>query len=93
MAKNLKKVPRFKNPDEEFEFWSRYDATEFIDMKKSEKVLFPKLKPTTKLVTMRLPIYLIDQLKAIAHKKDVPYQSLVKVILTEEVKQEFKSGV
>jgi len=62
-------------------------------MEKSERVMFPKLKPTTKPVTLRLPVYLIDQLKALAHKKDVPYQSLVKIILTEEVKEEFKTGV
>jgi len=91
-VKNLKKLPKFKNPDEEFEFWAKYDATAFVDMKKSERAMFPKLKPTTKLVTLRLPIYLIDQLKALAHKKDVPYQSLVKVILTEELKQEIKTG-
>jgi len=91
MRKNLKKVPRFENPDEEFEFWAKYDATGFVDMKKSKRVIFSKLKPTTKLVTLRLPVYLIDQLKVIAHKKDVPYQSLVKIILTEEVKEELKA--
>ena len=90
--KNLERLPRFKNPNEEFEFWAKYDATEFVDMKKSKKVMFPKLKPTTKPVTLRLPVYLIDQLKAIAHKKDVPYQSLVKIILTEEVKEKLKTG-
>jgi len=93
MIKNLKKLPKFKNPDEEFEFWAKHDATEFVDMSKSEKVIFPNLKPTRRLVTLRLPLYLIDQLKTLANKKDVPYQSLIKLMLTKEVRQEIKASV
>ena len=93
MTKTWKKLPKFKDPDEEFEFWAKHDATEFIDMAKSERIMFPNLKPTSKLISIQLPLYLLDHLKLLAHKKDIPYQSLVKIYLIKEVKEALKSGV
>ncbi len=84
----LKKVPKFKDEDEEFEFWSTHDLTKYVDFSKAEKVAFPNLKPTTKLMSIRLPISLLERLKLLAHQRDVPYQSLMKVLLSRAIQQE-----
>ncbi len=89
---NLKKVPKFKNEDEEFEFWSVHDITDYVDISKSKRVIFPNLKPSTTSVLIRLPEFLLAEIKMLAHKKDVPYQSLMKIYLAEKVKEELKTG-
>lgn len=87
--KKLKSIPRFKNEDEEAKFWATHDSTEYIDWSKAIiNPSFPILKPSTKTITIRVPQALLDDLKRIANKKDVPYQSLVKVYLDEKVKEE-----
>ena len=86
--KKLKKVPKFKNEAEEFEFWSTNDSTEYIDWSKAEKGYFPNLQPSSRHISIRLPERLFEQLRNIAHKKDIPYQSLMKVFLDEKVKEE-----
>lgn len=83
-----KKIPAFKNEDEEREFWSSHDVTEFVDFSKSARVILPELKPTTRAISVRLPESLIEKLKLLAHKRDVPYQSLLKLLLAEKVDQE-----
>lgn len=88
----LKKVPKFKSENEEREFWSTHDSTEFIDYSKTKKALFPDLKPTTKTISIRLPVYLIEELKMLANKQDIPYQSLLKIFLIDKVNQELQSG-
>ena len=75
----LKNVPKFKNKDEEFDFWQKADSSKYFDYSKAKReVLFPNLKLTTKLVTIRLPVGLIERLKTKANKMDVPYQALIK---------------
>lgn len=75
----LKNIPKFKDENEEFEFWQKADSTEYFDYSKAKRgILFPNLKLTTKLVTIRLPIGLIERLKNKANKMDVPYQALIK---------------
>lgn len=86
--KNIKPIPRFKNEDEEQEFWATHDTTEYFDTSKPIRLHFPNLKPSTKSVTIRLPEWLIYDLKTLANKKDVPYQSLMKVYLAEKVREE-----
>ena len=81
MPKQFKKIPKFKSEREEREFWQIHDSTEYVDWGKAEKVSFPNLKLTSKPITIRLPQSLIDRLKIKAHKRDVPYQSLMKDIL------------
>lgn len=88
--KQIKPIPKFKNEDEEFNFWSAHDATDYFDTSKPLKVSFPNLKPTAQAVTFRAPVSLIEDLKVIALRRDVPYQSLMKVFLAERVSQEFK---
>jgi predicted DNA binding CopG/RHH family protein len=79
MNKKLKNIPKFKNEDEEFEFWEKADFFDYFDVSKGKRgVLFPNLKLTTKSITIRLPIGLIDRLKVKANKMDIPYQALIK---------------
>ena len=85
----LKTIPKFKNEDEEREFWATHDSTEYVDWSKGKMIVFPNLKLSTKSITIRMTESLIDNLKVIANKKDVPYQSLIKMYLTEKVKEEY----
>ncbi len=85
----MKKVPHFKSEDEEFDFWDRHDSTEYIDWRKAKQAVFSNLKPSTRTISLRLPEYMIAELKLLANKKDVPYQSLLKVFLAERIEREF----
>lgn len=88
--KKLKLIPKFKSENEERDFWAKNDSTEYIDWSKAIKnPLFPNLKPSTKAISIRLPEALIASLKIIANRKDVPYQSLMKVYLSEKVEEEW----
>ena len=89
----FKKIPVFKNEDEEREFWANKDSSEFLDWKKSEKVIFSNLKPTTKTISLRLPEFILNELKLIAHKRDVPYQSLIKMFLKDRIDQELRQAL
>lgn len=84
----LKKIPKFKTEDEERAFWSTHDSTEYVDYSKAKKVLLPGLKPSTRSISIRLPESLIERLKVLANERDVPYQSLLKILLAEKVKEE-----
>jgi len=92
MMKKLKKIPKFKNEGEEREFWAKNDSSKYIDWSKSKRVNFPNLKPSTKTISLRLPEHLIDSLKSLANKRDVPYQSLIKIILKEKIDQELRDS-
>lgn len=89
--KKFKKIPDFKNEDEERDFWGTHDSTDYIDWSKAEQVVFPNLKPSTETISLRLPQHLLGNLKEIANFRDVPYQSLIKIFLAERVQQELKS--
>jgi predicted DNA binding CopG/RHH family protein len=90
MMSKLKDIPKFKSEDEEREFWATHDSTEYINWDKAEIQTFPKLKPSTKTISLRLPEHLLDELRSIANKRDVPYQSLIKIFLKERIDQEIK---
>ena len=89
-AKKKKRIPEFQNEDAEREFWSTHDSADFIDWEKSRQISFPALKPTLKSISIRLPESMIAQLKVEANKRDVPYQSLVKMYLAEKLREEAK---
>lgn len=89
--KKLKKIPKFKNKEEERKFWANSDSTDYIDWGKSKKSTFPNLKPSTKTISLRLPESMLDELKLIANKRDVPYQSLIKILLKERIDKEFRT--
>jgi predicted DNA binding CopG/RHH family protein len=81
-----KKLPKFKTEAEERAFWENQDSSEFVDWSKAETVTLANLKPSTKTISLRLPEMLLNSIKVEANKRDMPYQSLIKVWLTEEVK-------
>ncbi|HHT9131630.1 MAG TPA: BrnA antitoxin family protein [Candidatus Tripitaka californicus] len=85
-----KNVPKFKSEKEESEFWATHDSMEYVDYSKAKRVLLPKLKPSTRTISLRLPESLIEHLKVLANKRDVPYQSLLKMFLIERVKKEIR---
>ncbi len=86
-----KKIPKFENEDREREFWSNQDSIQYLDWEKAQRSSFPNLKPSTKTISLRLPESMLDDLKMLANKKDIPYQSLLKVFLAERIKEEFRS--
>lgn len=83
-----KKIPVFKNEDEERSFWAMADASEYVDWTKAKRATFPNLKPSTKTISLRLPEFILDELKVLAHKRDVPYQSLIKIFLKDRIDEE-----
>jgi predicted DNA binding CopG/RHH family protein len=85
-----KAVPEFRSEDEEREFWRAHDSTEFIDWRSASRQKFPELKPTLRTISLRLPVSMIEDLKVLANKRDVPYQSLLKVFLAERLKKELR---
>jgi predicted DNA binding CopG/RHH family protein len=85
-----KRIPRFRNEDEERDFWASHDSTEYIDWSEAKNVTMPKLKPTLKTISIRLPEIMIEELKLLSNKRDVPYQSLMKMFLAERVEQELR---
>ena len=90
--KSLRKTPKFKSEDAERKFWAKADTSKYFDWSKGQKALFPNLKPTTELISLRVPKYLLARIKELANSRDVPYQSLIKVFLAERVKREFGSA-
>lgn len=86
-----KRIPEFRNEDEEREFWKDHDSTEYLDWHKAERAIFPRLKPSTKTISLRLPESMLNELRQLANKRDIPYQSLIKTFLRERIDQEYRS--
>lgn len=84
----MKKIPEFKTEAEERQFWRRHDSGEYVDWSDATPVVLPKLKPSTRTISVRLPESMLDQLKLLANKRDVPYQSLMKAFLAERIRRE-----
>jgi predicted DNA binding CopG/RHH family protein len=83
----VKRVPKFKTEAEERTFWENHDSSDYVDWKQAESVSMPNLKPSTKTISLRLPEGLLDSIKIEANKRDMPYQSLIKSWLADDVKQ------
>lgn len=86
----MKKIPTFKTEYEEQEFWATHDSTEYVDWSNAKLAVFPNLKPSTKTISLRLPQAMLEELKLLANKRDVPYQSLLKIFLSERIESEFQ---
>ena len=86
MSKAMK-TPNFKSEAEERAFWESTDSSKFVDWKQAQRAQFPNLKPSTKTISLRLPESLLDRIKIEANKRDMPYQSLIKVWLSEDVEE------
>lgn len=86
-----KRIPKLRSEDKERDFWANEDSTEYIDWSKAKKVVLPNLKPSLKTISLRLPELMLAELKLLANKRDIPYQSLLKIFLAERIEQELKS--
>ena len=89
--KPLKPIPRFDNNAQEQEFWSAHDSADYVDWSRATQVTFGRLKPSMQTISIRLPAALLEDLKLLANKHDVPYQSLLKIFLAERVAEELRS--
>ncbi|MFH1079822.1 MAG: BrnA antitoxin family protein [Pseudomonadota bacterium] len=87
----MKKIPKFKTEAEERDFWANADSTAYVDWSKARSFLLPNIKPSLKTISLRLPEFMIDELKLIANKRDVPYQSLIKIFLSERLSKELNA--
>ncbi len=87
-----KPAPEFRSEDEEREFWASQDSTQYIDWRTARRRKFPNLKPTLRTISLRLPVSMIEELKVLANRRDVPYQSLLKMFLAERLKKERRTA-
>ena len=85
--KKLKEIPRFRSLAEEEKFWATHDSTEYIDYSKVDIGFFPELKPSSRTISIRLPESLVEAIKLLANREDIPYQSMLKTLLIEKVRE------
>jgi predicted DNA binding CopG/RHH family protein len=85
-----KKIPKFKSEAEERLFWQKHDSPEYLDWSDAEDTVLPKLKPSTRSISLRLPESMIEELKVLANKRDIPYQSLLKIFISEKINAELR---
>lgn len=90
MSNKKQQIPKFESEELERDFWAEQDSTEYVDWSSAEKVVFPQLKPSTETISLRLPEALLNDLKYLANKHDVPYQSLLKIYLAERIEEELR---
>ena len=86
-----KPLPKFQNEEQEREFWAHHDSADYVDWKPGRRVVLPNLRPSLQTISIRLPKPMVAQLKLLANKRDVPYQSLLKMFVAERLKAEFES--
>jgi predicted DNA binding CopG/RHH family protein len=86
-----KALPKFKNENAEREFWAKHDSTDYLEWRKGRRVTLPNLKPSSQTISLRLPKPMLERLKLLANKRDVPYQSLLKMFVADRLKVEFGS--
>lgn len=87
----IKPIPKFKNEAEERAFWESHDSSDYINWQEAKPVVFPNLKLSRTTISLRLSESMLHELKLLANKRDVPYQSLIKMFLQERINQELKS--
>lgn len=86
----MKKIPTFETEEEERNSWDEHDSVDYVDWTQASRALFPNLKPSTKTISLRLPETMLEELKLLANKRDVPYQSLAKIFLFERIDLELR---
>lgn len=90
MEKKKKRIPKQRSEDQERAFWAKEDSTDYIDWSKAERLVLPNLKPSLRTISLRLPEHMLAELKVLANKRDVPYQSLLKLFLAERLEEEMR---
>ena len=88
--KTLKKIPSFRSEADERKFWETHNSTEYVDWTRAQVARFPRLRPSTESISLRLPAPLLEDLRSLANKRDVPYQSLLKELLAERLADELR---
>ena len=91
--KAVSKLPKFETEDQERKFWAKHDSADYVDWRKAKRVKLVTLRPTTRMISIRLPETMIDRLKVLANKRDVPYQSLLKMYVAEKLEEELRATV
>ncbi len=86
-----KQIPCFSSENEEREFWEVHDSTDFVNWSKAERIILSNLKPSVKKISLRLPESMIEELRLLANKRDVPYQTLMKMFLADRIEKEIRS--
>ena len=86
----VKKIPAFDSEEQEREFWGKHDSSDYVDWRNAERVRLASLRPTTRTISIRLPETMIERLKVLANKRDVPYQSLLKMYVAERIEEELR---
>lgn len=89
--KNIKRLPKFENEEQQHEFWAHHESPDYVDWKRGKRVVLPNLRPSSQTISLRLPKPRVEQFKLLANKRDVPYQSLLKMFVAERLKAEFES--
>lgn len=90
--KTMRAIPELSSEEEEREFWATHDSTDYVDWSEARRTTLPGLRSSTKTISLRLPESLLHHLKLLAHKRDVPYQSLLKIFLAERVSEELRDA-
>jgi predicted DNA binding CopG/RHH family protein len=85
-------IPKFRSENKERDFWAKHDSTDFVDWRKAKRTILPNLKPSVKTISIRLPEMMLEELKVLANKKDIPYQSLLKIFLAERLASELEQS-
>jgi predicted DNA binding CopG/RHH family protein len=85
-------LPAFASEDEERDFWAGHDSADYVDWSRAERVILPNLKPSTRTISLRLPEHMLDELRMLANKRDVPYQSLLKSFLADRLDAELRGA-
>jgi predicted DNA binding CopG/RHH family protein len=85
-------LPAFASEEEERDFWAAHDSTDYVDWSRAERVLMPNLKPSTRTISLRLPQHMLDEIRMLANKRDVPYQSLLKTFLADRLDAELRGS-
>src|SRR3972149_6133786 len=91
VKRRMRKIPKFRNEYQERDFWASHDSTEFVDCRQAGRVKLPTLRPTTRTISIRLPESMIERLKVLANKRDIPYQSLLKMFVADRLEEELRS--
>lgn len=89
MARKLKTIPTFHSEDQERDFWAKHNSTDYVDWLRGQAVILPELKPSVRTISLRLPEAMFVAMKALANKRDIPYQSLMKTFLADRIRSEF----
>lgn len=87
-VKKIKNIPIFKSNEEERKFWTTHSSVDYLDWSQAVHAKFPNLKLTSKPITLRLPLSLLDDLKVRANSLDIPYQSLMKIYLKQGLQKQ-----